>query len=176
MGYFHALKLAFLTSLIRKYMLWEGFYHDFSTKKRVSWSGGEAHQGAPPPGPPPGGAAPWTPEVTSPPLTIYPGAAPVGAYRLYLSGEGLEYQLVSFSTPLKKSYILIKVRLIPKNIMPPPAPIVCTWKGTEIVHLWWFPKIHILQEKKACPLLALRLPEIMYFCKFRPKGPEIMHS
>ena len=48
-------------------MLWEGFYYDFSTKK-VS---------ALPPGPPPGGAAPWTPEVTSPPLTIYPGAAPV---------------------------------------------------------------------------------------------------
>ena len=58
-------------------MLWEGFYHNFSTKK-VSASGGFApdlHQGAPPPGPLPGGAAPWTPEVTSPPLTIYPGAA-----------------------------------------------------------------------------------------------------
>ena len=42
-------------------------------------SGGFApcpHQGAPPPGPQPGGAAPWTPEVTSPPLMIYPGAAP----------------------------------------------------------------------------------------------------
>ena len=79
MGYFHALKLAFLSSLLRKHMLWEGFYHDFSTKK-VSASGGFApcpHQRAPPPGPPPGGAAPWTPVVTSPPLTIYPGAAPV---------------------------------------------------------------------------------------------------
>ena len=70
MGYFHALKLAFLSSLIRKYMLWEGFYHDFSAKK-VSASGGFA------PWPPPRGSAPWTPEVTSPPLTIYPGAAPV---------------------------------------------------------------------------------------------------
>ena len=70
MGYFHALKLAFLSSLIRKYMLWEGFYHDFSTKK-VSASGGFA------PWPPPRGSAPWTPEVTLPPLTIYPGAAPV---------------------------------------------------------------------------------------------------
>ena len=69
MAYFHALKWAFLSSLIRKYMLWEGFYHDFSTKK-VSASGGFA------PWPPPGGAAPWTPEVTSPPLTIHPGAAP----------------------------------------------------------------------------------------------------
>ena len=54
MGYFHALKLAFLSSLIRKYMLWEGFYHDFSTKK-VSASGGFA------PWPPPTGSAPWTP-------------------------------------------------------------------------------------------------------------------
>ena len=54
MGYFHALKLAFLSSLIRKYMLWEGFYHDFSTKK-VSASGGFA------PWPPPRGSAPWTP-------------------------------------------------------------------------------------------------------------------
>ena len=79
MGYFHALKLAFLTSLIRKYVLWKGFYHDFSTKK-VSASGGFA------PWPPPRGSAPWTPargpapwtpEVTSPPLTIYPAAAPV---------------------------------------------------------------------------------------------------
>ena len=70
MGYFHALKWAFLSSLIRKYMLWEGFYHDFSTKK-VSASGGFA------PWPPPRGSAPWTPpEVTSPPLAIYPSAAP----------------------------------------------------------------------------------------------------
>ena len=53
-GIFHALKLAFLSSLIRKYMLWEGFYHDFSTKK-VSASGGFA------PWPPPRGSAPWTP-------------------------------------------------------------------------------------------------------------------
>ena len=82
MGYFHALKLAFLTSLIRKNMLWEGFYHDFSTKK-ASASGGFAPW-PPPRGSnlwtPPGGAAPWTPEVTSPPLTIYPGAAPVVSY------------------------------------------------------------------------------------------------
>ena len=91
MGYFHALKLAFLSSLIRKYMLWacwEGFYQDFSTKN-VSASGGFApwpHQGAPPPGPPQGGDAPWTPEVTSPPLTIYPGAAPAQtSYRTWTS-------------------------------------------------------------------------------------------
>ena len=63
------LKLAFLTSLTRKYVLWKGFYHDFSTKK-ASASGGLA------PWPPPrgsatwtpaGSAAPWTPEVPSPP-------------------------------------------------------------------------------------------------------------
>ena len=77
MGYFHALRLAFLSSLIRNYMLWEGFYHDFRTKK-VSASGSppDPHQGDPPPGPPPGGAAPWTPVVTLPPLTTYPGATP----------------------------------------------------------------------------------------------------
>ena len=88
MGYFHALKLAFLSSLIRKYMLWEGFYHDFSTKK-VSASGGFAPWPPPrgsAPGPLPGGAAPWTPEVTSPPLTIYPGAAPVLHYYIEYYG------------------------------------------------------------------------------------------
>ena len=34
MGYFHEsvlLKWAFLSSLTRKYMLWKGFHHDFST-------------------------------------------------------------------------------------------------------------------------------------------------
>ena len=50
MGYFHALNWAFLSSLIRKYMLWEGFYYDFSTKK-VSASGGFD------PWPPPRGSA-----------------------------------------------------------------------------------------------------------------------
>ena len=78
MGYFHALKLAFLSSLIRKYMLWDGSYHDLALN-RCQLKGAsppDPHQGALPPGPPPGGAAPWTPEVTSPPLTIYPGAAP----------------------------------------------------------------------------------------------------
>ena len=62
MGYFHAsklLKLAFLSSLMRKYVLLEGFYHDFGTKKASAS----------------GGSAPWTPEVPLPPLTIYPGAA-----------------------------------------------------------------------------------------------------
>ena len=36
MGYFYEsklLKLAFLSSLTSKYVLWKGFYHDFSTKK-----------------------------------------------------------------------------------------------------------------------------------------------
>ena len=43
MGYFHAsklLKLAFLSSLTRKYVLWKGFYHDFSTKKASAPGGG----------------------------------------------------------------------------------------------------------------------------------------
>ena len=72
MGYFHAsklLKLAFLSSLTRKYVLWKGFYHDFSTKN-ASASGGFAP--SPPsrgsaPWTPTRGAAPWTPEVPSPP-------------------------------------------------------------------------------------------------------------
>ena len=42
MGYFHAsklLKLAFLSSLTRKYVLWKGFYHDFSTNKASASEG-----------------------------------------------------------------------------------------------------------------------------------------
>ena len=47
-------------------MLWKGFYHDFSTKMAsASASGGEC-------------SAPWTPKVPSPPVMIYPGAAPGG--------------------------------------------------------------------------------------------------
>ena len=59
-SYFHAsklLKLAFLSilsSLTRKYVLWKGFYHNFSSKK-ASASGGFA------PWSPPRGSAPWTP-------------------------------------------------------------------------------------------------------------------
>ena len=48
MGYFHAskvLKLAFLSFLTRKYVLWKGFYHDFSPKEASA-------SGALPPGPP----------------------------------------------------------------------------------------------------------------------------
>ena len=55
MGYLHAsklLKLALLSSLTRKYVLWKGFYHNFSTKKASAS----------------GGFAPWTPEVPLPPL------------------------------------------------------------------------------------------------------------
>ena len=76
MGYFHAsklLKLAFLSSLTRKCVIWKGFYHNFSAKK-ASASGAFA------PWPPPRGSAPWTPEVPSPSLTIYPGATPVHAH------------------------------------------------------------------------------------------------
>ena len=40
-----------------------------------------------------------------------------------------------------------------------------TEKGLEIVHLC-FPKIHSLSKRRSAPL---RPPEIIYFCKFRPK-------
>ena len=49
------LKLAFLLSLTRKYMLWEGFYHNFSSTKGFSFKGAlppHPQQGALPPGPP----------------------------------------------------------------------------------------------------------------------------
>ena len=65
MGYFHAsklLKLAFLSSLTRKYMLWKGFYHDFSTKKASALGGFT-------PWPPPRGSATWTPTRGSAPWT-----------------------------------------------------------------------------------------------------------
>ena len=63
MGYFHAWelsKLAPLSSLTRKYMLWEGFYHNFSTKK-ASASGGPFL---------------LDPQGTYAPQKIYPGATP----------------------------------------------------------------------------------------------------
>ena len=72
MGYFHASKLsklAFLSSLTMKNVLWKGFYHYFSTKK-ASASGGFASltptKGLCPLDPPPG-ALPPGPEVPSPP-------------------------------------------------------------------------------------------------------------
>ena len=67
MGYFQIhtselLKLAFLSSFMRKYVLWswKGFYHDFSTKK-ASASGGFA------PWPPPRSSAPGPPRFLCPP-------------------------------------------------------------------------------------------------------------
>ena len=51
---FSCIKVVFLSFLMRKYVLWKGFYHDFSTKK-ASASGGFA------PWPPPRSAAPWPP-------------------------------------------------------------------------------------------------------------------
>ena len=68
MGYFHASKLsklAFLSSLMRKYVLWKGFYHDFNTKK-ASASGAT----------PTKGLCPLDPRGSFAPLTIYPSAAP----------------------------------------------------------------------------------------------------
>ena len=82
MGYFHASKLlksAFLSSLTRKYVLWKGFYHDFSTKKASALSADDNSRPPPrgsAPWTPAGGASPMTPEVPSPSLTIYPGAVP----------------------------------------------------------------------------------------------------
>ena len=69
------LKLAFLSSLTRKYVLWKGFYHDFSTKKASASQKGFQPQ--------PRGSAPWTPEVPSLPLKIYPGADPAYITILY---------------------------------------------------------------------------------------------
>ena len=95
MGYFHAsklLKLAFLSSLTRKYVLWKGGYHDFSTEK-ASASGGFAPWPPPrgsAPWTPAGGAAPWTHEVPLPPLTIYPGAAPEYNY-IFMYSFTFEY-------------------------------------------------------------------------------------
>ena len=55
-GIFSCIKISFSVIFNKEIMLWEGFYHDFSTKKA---------------------SVPWTPVVTSPPLTIYPVAAPI---------------------------------------------------------------------------------------------------
>ena len=75
MGYFHAsklLKLAFVSSLTRKYVLWKGFYHDFSTKKASASP--DPHQGALSLDP-----RQWRCPLDSrgsfAPLPIYPGAA-----------------------------------------------------------------------------------------------------
>ena len=71
-GFFHVwelLKLAFLSSFKKKYMLWEGFYKDFSTKK-MSASGDF------PPPTPTKRLCPLDPEVPLLPLTIYPDAIP----------------------------------------------------------------------------------------------------
>ena len=43
------------------YIPWEGFYYELNNKKASA---------------PPRGSAPWTTELSLPPLTIYPGAAP----------------------------------------------------------------------------------------------------
>ena len=85
MGYFHAsklLKLAFLSVLTREYVLWKGFYHDFSTKEA------SALRGLRPLTPTKGfcpldpcwGRCPLDPRGSfpppPPPPAIYPGAAP----------------------------------------------------------------------------------------------------
>ena len=100
MGYFHAselLKLAFLSPLTRKYILWKDFYHDFSTKK-ASASGGFA------PWPPSRGSAPWTPEVPSPPNDL-PWRRP--CWRLLLIGT-----VTSKPQPSKGPFIQHRVEVL----------------------------------------------------------------
>ena len=67
-----------MSSLMKKYVLWKGFYHDFSTKKASASGAWPQTKGLCSPGPRRGrgGTAPWTTKVPLPPLTIYPGAAP----------------------------------------------------------------------------------------------------
>ena len=129
MGYFHALKLAFLSSLIRKYMLWEGFYHDFSTKKVSAFAPWPPPRGSPP-GPPPGGAAPWTPELTSPPLKVYPGAAPVSnnwkhTPRFHIEGVSKIYKIEIFL-----HLFVVRPQRLQEACFPPGnwAQIISMWK------------------------------------------------
>ena len=44
-------------------------------------------------------------------------------------------------------------------------------KATETEHLW-LPQMYISHEKEGCPLPTTK---IIYFSKFRLKGPEIIH-
>ena len=91
MGYFHAsklLKLAFLSSLMRKYVLWKGFYHDFSTKRAAAS----------------GGFAPWPPSrgsVSGPQL----GALPPGPPRFLCPPNDLPWHRPwHWSSPCMKIY------------------------------------------------------------------------
>ena len=43
---------------------------------------------------------------------------------------------------------------------------LCVRKGTKIVHLWFPRNTHSLMKRRAAPSQP---PEIIYFCKFRPK-------
>ena len=56
-------------------MPWKGTILALKRRQLQEASPPDPHQGALPPGPR-WGRCPWTPEVASPPLTIYPGAAP----------------------------------------------------------------------------------------------------
>ena len=71
MGYFHALKIAFLSSLQGNTCSKRASITILALKRHRLLS--DALKWRQPPGPPQGDAAPWTPQV--PPLTIYPGAA-----------------------------------------------------------------------------------------------------
>ena len=80
------MKFVFLPSLTRKYVLWKGFYHDFSTKK-ASASGGFA------PLTPTKGLCSLDPRGSFAPLTIYPGATPVCHADFKMKGLGSGFSL-----------------------------------------------------------------------------------
>ena len=94
MGYFHVLKLAFLSSLTRKYILWEGFYHDFSTKK-ASTSGG---------------FAPWHPQRGSAPWTSAMGCCPLDPQGNFAPSNDLPWCRPWSYAPFKKK-ILYKIKV-----------------------------------------------------------------
>ena len=77
-------KISFSVIFNKEILALKGFYHDWSTKKKASASGGFA------PWPPPRGSAPWTPRGSFAPLTIYPGAAPVHIANFGISPLALE--------------------------------------------------------------------------------------
>ena len=95
MGYFHAypasklLKLAFLSYLTRKYVLWKGFYHDLRHWKGFSFRGALPQADPPPrgsaPWTPAGGAAPWTPRFLRLPPNDLPWRRPWSNQKLFLS-------------------------------------------------------------------------------------------
>ena len=69
-GVFLYIKMSFSDIFNKEIMLWEGFYHDFSTKKASA-----------------SGALPPDPQGNFAPLMIYPGTAPAWDFRYLPCGE-----------------------------------------------------------------------------------------